>query len=101
MARLNEFNPGVIQPGMERIVEAGETLEITDNQGQVFAVTGTECEATMTFIKKFDVWKMMNESSMFDQQKQLAWHECLQAFNHLPLRVQRQLPSFKSLGVKA
>jgi hypothetical protein len=101
MARegLSEFKPGVIQPGMEQIVEAGETLEITDNTGQVFAVTGTESKDTLGFIIKFDVWHSMSRSGVQGPVLVQAWKEVEIAFNALPLRVQRQLPSFKALGI--
>lgn len=95
-----KFDPGVIQPGMERVIETGETLEITDANGQVFAITATEGPKTMEFITAFDNWLTMKKAKVqgpvFDAAEATMMHK----FYSLPLRVQRELPSFKTLGAK-
>jgi hypothetical protein len=94
-----EFKPGVIQPGMERLIEAGETLEITDENGQVFAVTAKEGPQVMAFLISFDNWLTMKESAVEGAVINLQWADVRQKFGNLPLRVQRELPSFKTLGM--
>ena len=99
MERLSEFKPGVIQPGMEQLIEAGDTLEITDNTGQQFAVTATECTATIEFCQAFDNWLTMQRGEIRGLVIEAAWAALLVKFGKLPLRVQRELPSWKTLGV--
>jgi hypothetical protein len=96
---LNEFKPGVIQPGMEQLIEAGDTLEITDDQGQKFAVTAIEGTAVMDFCKAFDVWHSMQRAKIQGPVVETAFNNLLNAFSRLPLRVQRELPSWKTLGM--
>lgn len=96
---FNEWKPGVIQPGMEQLIEAGDTLEVTDVNGQVFAVTAIEGTAVMDFFKTFDTWLTMHRSHVQGPVMETAFSNVLDAFNRLPLRVQRELPSWKSLGV--
>lgn len=98
--RVNEFQPGVIQPGMERLVEAGETLEITDNAGQVFAITGIEGPSTVEFCISFDNWLTMKKADIQGPVIATAFSDLVEKFGNLPMRVQRQMPSFKSLGVR-
>lgn len=97
--RFNEFKPGVIQPGMEQVIEAGDTLEITDANGQVFAVAAKESESTMDFIKAFDEWLSMRTMGVEGILIDTAFSRVREKFYHLPLRIQRELPSFKSHGV--
>jgi hypothetical protein len=97
--QAREFQPGVIQPGMERIVESGETLEITDKDGQVFAVTCTEGPEVMAFLTSFDNWKTMRDNAISGDVMRLQWNDLIDKFNRLPMRVQRALPSFKTLGI--
>jgi hypothetical protein len=96
---LNEFKPGVIQPGMEQIIEAGDTLEITDDKGQKFAVTATEGTAVLDFCKAFDTWLTMHKSNIQGPVMESSYADMLNKFGKLPLRVQRELPSWKTLGV--
>ena len=97
--KFNDWQPGIIQPGMEQLIEAGDTLEITDKDGQVFAVTAIEGTAVMDFFKCFDTWLTMHRAKVQGPVMETAFGNVLDRFNHLPLRVQRELPSWKDLGV--
>lgn len=99
MQRLTEFNPGVIQPGMERLIETGETLEITDVNGQVFAVRAVEGPEMMEFVKAFDNWHSLIRAKVQGPIVESAFTDMLIRFAALPARVQRELPSWKTLGV--
>ena len=96
---FNEFKPGVIQPGMEQLIEAGDTLEITDKDGHIFAVTAIEGTATLDFFKAFDTWLTMNGAGVVGPSLLTAYRDMIDKFHKLPLRVQRELPSWKNLGV--
>ena len=95
----NEFKPGVIQPGVERLIETGETLEITDVNGQVFAVTAVEGPEMLDFCKSFDNWLSMKNALVQGPVMDAAFSQMVNLFYKLPARVQRELPSWKDLGV--
>jgi hypothetical protein len=99
MDRMNNFEPGVIQPGMEQLIEAGDTLEVMDENGRVFAVTAVEGTAVVDFCKAFDNWLTMHKSNVQGPVMEMAYKAMLDRFGKLPLRVQRELPSWKTLGI--
>lgn len=92
------FEPGIIQPGMDRVIEAGDTLVIEDANGQEFAIKAVEGKATIAFIKAFDEWhnaKDVAEPSLLNA----LFMTVLMHYRGLPMEIQHQLPSMKSLGV--
>lgn len=88
-----------LAPGMTRVCHADETLVLTDNEGNEFAVEGREAESTMTFFKAFDEFFTARESNVAGLSLDALWYAVKEAFNALPMRVQRQLPSFAQGGV--
>lgn len=88
-----------LMPGMETVVYAGDTLVITDNAGQEFAVSGRESEEVMKFLEAFDTWLTTKNALVSGVVLDAAYAEMTRLFNALPLRIQRSMPSFKRLGV--
>lgn len=88
-----------LAPGMTRVCHADETLVLTDNEGHEFAVEGREAESTMTFLKAFDMYFTAKESNAQGIALDALWWEVKQKFNEMPMRVQKQLPSFSQGGV--
>jgi hypothetical protein len=87
-------------PGLEQVVYAGDTLVMKDNDGNEFAVSAKEGQATMDFLKAFDEWFMARERGGFSEGILLAlWSEVKRTFNDLPMSIQRELPSIKHAGV--
>lgn len=94
------FAPGVIQPGMERVVQAGDSLVIEDANGQEFAIKAIEGEATMEFLTAFDEWYALSRRTNNAEVLKALWTKATVAFNQLPLEIHKQLPSWKSLGTQ-
>lgn len=88
-----------IAPNMERVVEAGETLVITDSEGQEFAVTGREAPETMEFLKAFDEWFSSLNQGIGGPVLDALFFKTKEAFNNLPMRLQRELPSIRRAGI--
>jgi hypothetical protein len=88
-----------LAPGMETVVAAGDTLVITDSEGQEFAVTGRESEEVMDFLRSFDRWLTTKNAHVEGLVLEAALADMTKKFNHLPMRLQRELPSFKTIGV--
>lgn len=88
-----------LAPGMEQIIEAGDTLVIKDETGQEFAVTAREHPATMEFLKAFDQWFAAKEGNKESAITDAYWFELKARLNNLPMHIQRQFPSFKQGGV--
>jgi hypothetical protein len=87
-------------PGLEQVIEAGDTLVLRDNDENEFAVTAREREETMDFLKAFDEWFVAKNAERFSAGiLDALWHEVSRTFNTLPMQIQRELPSFKSGGV--
>lgn len=88
-----------INPGMEQIIEAGDTLEIEDADGQKFAVTAREADRTMDFLKAYDDWFTFNEKSKINAVSKTLLDQLYvkmkMTYNELPGAVQRQLPSLR------
>jgi hypothetical protein len=82
-----------LAPGMERVVEAGETLVITDQNGQEFAVTGRESQELLAFLNEFDQWFTLVENKVKGPATDAAWFKVKEAYHSLPARIQRELPS--------
>lgn len=88
-----------LAPGMEEVIQAGDTLEITDANGQKIAVTAREADNTMAFLKAFDEWLMAKERVPAGHVLDAMWLGVKTTFNNLPMKVQLQLPSLKGGGV--
>lgn len=99
MAEQTDSGQGDLAPGMTRVVHADETLVIQDESGQEFAIEGREAESTMEFLKAFDEWFTAQESGIAGVTLAAQWFYVKEKFNALPMRVQRQLPSFARGGV--
>jgi len=98
---MSEFNRITTElgPGMETVVYAGDTLVITDNEQQEFAVTGRESKEVMDFLVAFETWLLTKNAAVTGVVLDAAEAEMSKKFNALPLRIQRELPSFKRVGV--
>jgi len=96
---MREESMNSIAPGMERIVVAGETLVIQDEAGQEFAVTGRDSEEVMQFLQEFDRWFTLVQKNITGAVLTAQWFAVKETFNNLPLRIQRELPSFAGGGV--
>lgn len=90
---------GHLAPGMTRVVAADETLVITDDAGQEFAIEGREADTTMGFLKAFDEWFHAKAQGIGGVALDGLFQIVTDKFNALPMRVQRQLPSFAQGGV--
>lgn len=89
-----------LAPGLEQVIDAGDTLVMRDSDGNEFAVGAREHPDTMEFLKAFDEWFMAKEKGNFSAGVLDAlWHNVRAKFNDLPMRVQRELPSMKNAGV--
>lgn len=88
-----------LAPGMETVVYAGDTLVIEDKEGQEFAVTGRESEEVLSFLKAFDTWLTTKNALVQGVVLDAAYADMTKQFNSLPLRLQREMPSFKKLGI--
>jgi hypothetical protein len=87
-------------PGLEQVIEAGDTLVLRDNDQHEFAVTARECTETMDFLKAFDEWFTAKQRGGFSMGiLDALWNNVSITFNALPMRIQRDLPSFKAGGV--
>lgn len=89
-----------IAPELEEVVEAGDTLIITDAKGQQFAITGRDSEDVIEFCKAFDTWLSARnlgnvQGPVLDSLFTLA----VTRFKSLPDRIQWQLPSYRSPGI--
>lgn len=98
---MSEFNRIATElgPGMETVVYSGDTLVITDKEGQEFAVTGRENDDVMEFLRAFDTWLTTKNALVLGVVLDAAYADMTKRFNALPLRLQREMPSFKRLGV--
>lgn len=88
-----------LAPGMEAVVEAYETLVIRDNEGQEFAVSGRLDEKTLVFLRAFDSYMTTKNAGVGGVVLDAAWADVDKSFHELTLPVQRELPSFKRLGL--
>lgn len=89
-----------LAPGLEQVIEAGDTLVMKDNEDNEFAVTAREHPDTLAFIKAFDDWLMVkNEGVLSMGVLGTLWSEVERTFRDLPMFVQRELSSFKKLGI--
>lgn len=99
MAEDGEKITQELSPGMEAIVYGGDTLVITDEKGQEFAVSGREREEVMDFLKAFDEWFYAKEKGISAGVLDALWTMVRVKFLALPLGIQREMPSFKAMGV--
>lgn len=88
-----------MSPGLEQVVYAGDTLTMRDNDGNEFAVTGRESDEVIEFLKAFDEWFTAKEAHFSAGILDALFHTVRTKFNNLPLRLQRELPSFAKGGV--
>jgi hypothetical protein len=88
-----------LAPGMETVVEAYETLVVTDREGQEFAVSGRLDEKTLIFLRSFDAYMTTKNAGVAGVVLDAAWADVDKSFRDLALPVQRELPSFKRLGI--
>lgn len=88
-----------LAPGMETLIKAGDTLVVTDEKGQEFAVSGRESDEVMVFLRAFDLWLSTREKRVTGLVLDGLYAEMTTAWKALPLRLQREMPSFKLLGV--
>lgn len=88
-----------LAPGMDYVCEAGETLVIQDGAGQELSITGRESPEVMEFLKAFDEWFFGKQRRFSDGILAALWAQVQTTFNALPLRVQKELPSWTTIGV--
>lgn len=86
-------------PALEQTIYAGDTLVMRDNDGNEFAVSAREGWETMDFLKAFDEWLTAKEKGLGPVIVDALWHQTKTKFNALPMRIQRELPSMKNVGV--
>lgn len=91
---------GDMAPGLEQVIEAGDTLVLRDNDQNEFAVSARERDETMAFLKAFDEWFTAKQAARFSPAiLDALFAEVTRTFNELPMAIQRELPSFKTGGV--
>ncbi len=88
-------------PGMDQVVQAGDTLVMRDNDGNEFSISGRLDDATLAFLKAFDEWFHANRApARLHQDILAAMHaRMVTAFNDLPMWLQQELPSFRAGGI--
>lgn len=86
-------------PGMDQVIQGGDSLVITDAQGQEISVTARESDVVMDFLKAFDNWLTAKNAGVKGVVLDSTWHECLRLFRNLPVRIQHELPSWAKIGV--
>lgn len=90
----------VLAPGMTHVIQAGEQWEIGDSAGESFEVKAVESDEVMEFLKAFDTWLVTYNAQVKGTVLEAAQADCVQKFNALPMRIQREMPSFASMGVR-
>lgn len=88
-----------VTPGMEEVIQAGDSMEIQDREGQTFVVTAREHEKTIAFLDAFDQWLIAKEKVTNKPLLDTYYAAVIATFYNLPNHILRQLPSYKTRGV--
>lgn len=91
-----------MMPGTTEVVKAGDTLYVTDSQGDQLGFEGRESDEAMAFFTAFDRWWFAKKSGVESGVSLDAlWYTVEQAWGNLPMHIIREMPSFRQLGASS
>ena len=87
-------------PGTEYVVVAGELYDITDESGKGLSLKGVESPWVLEFLAAYDAFRQIRAALGRDHEQSVSSYQALEdKWEEMPLRLVREMPSFRAGGI--
>jgi hypothetical protein len=94
---MNEMRTAA--PGTEYVVVAGEHYDINDESGLGLSLKGVESPWVLEFLAAYDAWRNIRRTlGEAHEQSVAAFLSVEEKWEEMPLRLVKEMPSFKVAG---